>query len=371
MTGPLKSALSKLLPQGKTSPSAGGTEEGMNEQQEQLLRLFEKRNEIKREFGRTLDELETLRAEHEVLEKQARIDAERLHGLEALLSDPASCHNAIIYYRLDVLWKSCHQQLAKRRTELEQKFEELERAKLLEEFKAHAVQQQKQLEQKFQLVDEAYQEKAEEVSRLQQQLGKSRQVWHYFRRKRLVQAILEAEENMAPAISQREECLAELERVRDREPPAWKGLSTRSRREINLQLIALAQYLVVHFSENDLATLAHSTQAKLPGEWRIGTNEECLAMLRPIRDIVMRLKQDDRRAERLQRRLEHLRQLVSYEGNADTVPDKPGMARIAKSPGVTDSFHIVDADIPINVLEMDFWSINTLLLPPLENSQAG
>ena len=362
------SALDRFLPFLKRRNGAGA-DEVTDEQQQQLLLLFEKRNELKREFGKTLDELEAIRNERDRLAAAHKRDSERLQGLEKLLVDPTSCQNAIVYYRLDGLWNSCRQRLLKRRDDLERKFEELERAKLLEDFKAHAVQQQRQLEEKFKLLDEAYQEKADEVAKLQDRLARARQVWHYFRRKRLTQLILEAEEAMAPAISKREECLAELERVRDREPPVWEGLSVRSRREININLIALAQYLVVHYSENDLATLARSTQLKNPDDWRYGSNEECLALLKPIREIVGKLKADEQRQERLQRRANHLREVVSYEGNAATVPEASSVARIEASPGATESIHAVVADIPVNVIEMDFWGLNGIMLPPREQKK--
>lgn len=357
--------LSRLL--GAMRPGRdSGNDEAEDSQQQQLLLLFEKRNELKREFGKTLDELEELKAERDELARAQARDGERLAGLEKLLADPVNCQNAILYYRLDGLWNSCRQRLQKRRDDLEAKFEELERRKLMEEFKAHAEQQQQQLEKKFELVDESYQEKAAELKVLQEKLARSRAFWFYFRRKRLADDVLKVEEEMAPAISQREECLAELERVRDREPPAWEGLSVRSRREINIHLIALAQYLVVHFSENDIATLARSTQLKHPGDWRYGSNEDATALLRPIRDIVAKLKADDRRQERLQRRVNHLREVVSFEGNADTIPDPQSVARIEPSPGNTSSIDSIHADIPVNVIEQGFWGLGELMLPPRE-----
>lgn len=363
MTEARKNFLSFFPGFGRRS-DASDADQVPDEQQEQLLLLFEKRNELKREFARTLDELEALKSEHARVSEQLERDSVRLEGLEKVLSDPAECQNAIVYYRLDALWKTCSQQLEKRRTDLVQKYEELERTKLLEDFKAHAEQQQKQLEEKFRLVDEAYQEKADALAALQTRLVKSRMPWHFFRRKRLEAEILSAEEDMAPAISQREECLAELERVRDREPPAWKGLGVQSMREINLQLIAMAQYLVVHFSENDIASLARSTQLKHPGEWHYGNNEECTRLLRPIRDIVAKLRSDDRRAERLQRRVKHLRDTVSYDGNGSVVPEADRLSRIEQSPGATESLDSIHADIPVNVLESDYWGLDQLLVRP-------
>lgn len=351
--------LSKLLRRG----DAAGQDDGLDEQQRQLLLLFEKRNQLKREFGRTLDELERLKTEHAALvEKHARY-AERLDGLEAMLADPQRGQNAVIYYRLDTLWKRCRALLEQRRAELIEKFETLEKQKLLETFKANAVEQQRQLEKKFEQLDSIYQEMAGNLRALQEQLRRSNKLWHYFRRRKLAEEIAAAEAQVAPVVAQRDECLAELERVRDREPPAFKGLSVLAKREINLQLIALAQYLYIHFSENDLSALARATQEKHPGESNYGTPQECLAMEKPIREALAKLKADEKRADKLKRRADFLRQSVSYAGNADTVPEVHTLNRIALALGVTSqSLDAVRGDILVNVVEQGYWNVDELLL---------
>lgn len=346
---------------------AAQQDEVANEQQQQLLLLFEKRNALKREFGRTLDELEQLRSEHaELTERHARCE-QRLDGLEAMLTDPRRGQNAIIYYRLDTLWKRCRQLLEQRRAELVEKFEQLEKQKQLDHFRANAVEQQRQLEKKFEQYDAIYQEMADNLRTLQERLRKSQAIWHYFRRKRLVAEVATAEEQVAPIVAQRDECLAELERVRDREAPAFKGLSVQARREINIQLLAMAQYLYVHFSENDLSVLARATQEKQPGETNYGTPQECLAMEKPIRDATLKLKNDEKRAEKLKRRADHLRQTVTFAGNADTVPEVQSLGRIALTFGATStSLDAVRGDVLVNVLEQGYWGVDELLLAEAE-----
>lgn len=342
---------------------AAQQDEVADEQQQQLLLLFEKRNELKREFGRTLDELDQLKSAHAALRDRHQRYEQRLDGLEAMLADPQRGQNAIIYYRLDTLWKRCRQLLEQRRAELVEKFEQLEKQKQLEHFRANAVEQQRQLEKKFEQYDGIYQDMADNLRTLQERLRRSQKPWHYFRRRKLAVDIAAAEEQVAPVVAERDECLAELERVRDREPPQFKGLSVQARREINIQLLAMAQYLYVHFNENDLGVLARRTQEKHPGESHYGTPQECLAMEKPIRDAVVKLKNDEKRAEKLKRRADHLRQTVTFSGNSDTVPEPQSLARIVLTFGATSSsLDAVRGDVLVNVLEQGYWGVDGLLL---------
>ena len=354
-----KGGLLNRFRRGESAPD----DDALDEQQRQLLLLFEKRNQLKREFGKTLGEFEKLKTDHAGLAAEHARDSERLHGLEVMLADPQRGQNAVIYYQLDALWKRSRDLIEQRRADLVEKFEQLEKQKLLENFKANAVEQQRQLEKKFAQLDSIYQEMAANLKTLQERLRRSDKFWHYFRRRKLTDEITSAEEQVAPVVAQRDECLVELERVRDREPPAFTGLSVAAKREVNIQLIALAQYLYIHFSENDLATLARATQEKHPGESRYGTPQECLAMEKPIRDAFVKLKADDKRAERLKRRSDHLRQNVQFSGNGDTVPESHTLSRITLALGSSaQAIDSVRGDLLVNVLEQGYWNVDELLL---------
>lgn len=358
----LESKHGGLLAKFRRNATADG-DEARDAQQQQLLLLFEKRNQLKREFGRTLDELEKLKSDHSALVTSHTWAAERLNGLETLLADPERGQNAVIYYRLDALWKHCRHLLEARRDELAAKFETLEKQKLRDSFKANAVELQRQLEREFEQYDSIYQEMADNLKNLQEQLRRSDKLWHYFRRKKLVVDIAEAEAQVSPVVSQRDECLAELERVRDREPPPFKGLSVAAKREINLQLVAMAQYLYIHFSQNDLAALARTTQLKHPGETSFGSPQECLAMEKPIRDSIVALKNDEKRGERLKRRADHLRQNVQFAGNADSVPEVHVLSRITLAlGGSSQAMDAVRGDLLVNVLEQGYWNLDELML---------
>lgn len=85
-------------------------------------------------------------------------------------------------------------------------------------------------------------------------------------------------------------------------------------------------------------------------------------MERPLRDAVAKLKTDDKRAEKLKRRADHLRQTVQFAGNADTVPDVQGLNRIALSLAGSQSIDAVRGDLLVNVLELGYWNLDEALL---------
>ncbi|MDX1453898.1 MAG: hypothetical protein R3217_00415 [Gammaproteobacteria bacterium] len=338
---------------------------GKDDPQQQLLQLFEKRNELKRDFGKTLDELEALKAEHEQLRQLHDEQSSRLQGVEEVLLDETRCQNAVIYYRFRALHDHCRSLLEERKRALIEKFETLERDKQVKEFQAHAAEEQKQLEKKFELLDEMHGEAKAEVESLEKAIAASQQLWHFFKRKKLNAALADAREALAPVAEKHEKTRLELQRVKDGEPPEYKGLGPKSKREINLQLIALAQYLVVQLMENDFSRRARMVQVKSPDECNFGSNEECLALQKPIRDAIRRVQEDDKRAEKLQRRLSHLRENVRFEGNGDTLPPVGNFAKLQLnfvSASSADHMQVGGSEIELNVIEESYWDLPELLL---------
>ncbi len=76
-----------------------------------------------------------------------------------------------------------------------------------------------------------------------------------------------------------QEKIAELkelqEKIQGEALPEPDGLSLESRRLINCAIIALAQHLVVHFSENDLMTLTKTATERPVGDMKFGDRRDC------------------------------------------------------------------------------------------------
>ncbi len=101
-------------------------------------------------------------------------------------------------------------------------------------------------------------------------------------------------------------------------------MSLESRRLINCAIIGLAQHLVVHFSEHDLASLAKTSTERPVGDMKFGDRRDCDRMVERIREKIEELKQQKTLADQVKRRTDLLLTEVKYRNDTDSVPSIEG-----------------------------------------------
>lgn len=340
-----------------TAATNGSAKRRKDDAQEQLLALFEKRNELKREYDKQIDALSVLREQHQVLQSQYEKTRAQLDGVEEVLLDPARAQTAVLYYRFHSIWRQCADQLKEYSATLKAEFETREKQSLLEEFTAQAASQQQALEKKVEFLRDIESEFISSVDDLKKRLAAANRPWHFFKRRKLAAELEALTEQRKPAAQQLEETVAELKRVRDRKPPEYKGLSPRSKREINLRLIALAQYFFVIYSENSISRQCFEAQGKPPNEVNYGSREECLEMEKPLAAATKKMLADDKRKEKLDRRYALLKESVEYQGNGDVLPLPGCLQRIQLSVVSSDHMDVTGNEVAVNVLEHNYWDV--------------
>ena len=107
-----------------------------------------------------------------------------------------------------------------------------------------------------------------------------------------------------------------IEKIEGEPLPDLDGLSVESRRLINTATIALAQHLLVHFAEHDLAHLAKAAIERPVGEMRFGERRDCDRMVERIRERMQALKKQNL-AELVRRRTELLSPHLRYRDEND------------------------------------------------------
>ena len=117
-----------------------------------------------------------------------------------------------------------------------------------------------------------------------------------------------------------EELRALTEKIQGEPLPEPEGLSLDSRRLINTAVIALAQHLVVHFSEHDLASLAKTSTERAVADMKFGDRRDCDRMVERIREKIEELKQQKTFADQVKRRTDLLLAEVKYRNETDSVP---------------------------------------------------
>src|SRR6185503_4270089 len=147
---------------------------------------------------------------------------------------------------------------------------------------------------------------AEEAARLEQQLLGMNALVRLFRSRNFKRRIA----GLADGRRMLEEKLQELndlsEKIQSEPLPEPEELSLESRRLINTAVIALAQHLVVHFAEHDIASLAKTATERPVGDMKFGDRRECDRMVEWIREKNEELKQQKTIADQVKRRTDLL-----------------------------------------------------------------
>ena len=341
----------------------GFLQQGNVERNEQLLKLYWNRAEVKRELRdlrRERYELLDKLKDHENTIARAR---EQLEGLERLLANPLAAANAMVYFQLRHLWKVAAVRVEQFGAELDIQRRNRERRMLQE---AELAKRKRRLDAIGEKLDDLAEKRRgviEEAYRLEQRLQRWNLVVRLFRGPRLRRQLTRLA-NGRRVLEDRIEELRDLaEKIQGEALPEPEGLSLEGRRLINTAIIALAQHLVVHFADHDLATLAKTATQRPVGEMHFGDRTECDRMVERIRDRLQDLKQQ-KLADLVRRRAEALRPTLIYRNETDAMPQAESLDAIAVAlpaePGVP-ARRATDAPLRANVLTEDYWDLLTSL----------
>ena len=128
-------------------------------------------------------------------------------------------------------------------------------------------------------------------------------------------------------------------------------------------MIALAQHLVVHFSEHDLASLAKTSTERAVGDMKFGDRRDCDRMVERVREKIEELKQQKTLADHVKKRADQLLAEVKYRNDTDSVPNgrvpaADSQDARARRPNNGDlARRSSDAPLRINVLADDYWDL--------------
>jgi DNA repair exonuclease SbcCD ATPase subunit len=333
---------------------------------EQLLKLYWNRASVKRE-------LKALRRERfELLDKLKEQEGailraqEQLEGLERLLTNPLAAANAMVYFQLRHLWRIGAQRLEQFRKELQSQREKRERTQLHEAAIAKRKRRLDAINEKLAGLAEKHRLVAEETTRVEQRLASMNRLIALFRAPQLKRRLAGLQSGRAMLDEKVDELRELAEKIQGEPLPEPEELSIESRRLINTAVIALAQHLVVHFAEHDLASLAKTSTERAVGDMKFGDRRDCDRMVERIREKIEELKQQKTLADNVKKRTDLLLAEVKYRGDNDSVPMLECLQLVSRSPGVQASElemsrRASDAPLRINVLADDYWDLLSIL----------
>lgn len=332
-------------------------------EEEQLLKLFWNRAELKKELAslrRDKDKLVDQLRQQESVNLRSQ---QRLEQLENLLADPVQAVNALVYYQLRGVWQQCRKRLARVARELADRQLGREQAHVLTRFEQQRDAAMAGLDERIGEIESRAGVVAHDLHLVEERQKQLRGFWNYFRRRSAAEQADAARATLEGLQGQIERLRAER-REKELEPvPSLVGISIEGRRNINLAIIAMAQQLLVHFAEDNVAGLAREAAVRGVADVTYGGVTECQALGQAIARVSGRLDTMDKLNALVRRRAELLRMTAQYRRDNDTVPvagsfvSVPVAIRDSGTPAPAD-----DRIIPVNVLADEYWDIYTVLL---------
>lgn len=331
--------------------------------EDRLLRLFWNRAELKREFAKLQRERERMVDQLRQQEGAMLRNQQRLDQLEGLLADPERAASAAVYFQLRGVWAYGRRRLVRVARDLTTRQQEREGQREAARFEEHRLAALNAIEQRLQPLVERRAVLEGELTAVRARRFERAGFWNYFARRRLdgEQAVLTAARESV------DEQIARYERARqdklEEEAPLPDTLGVEGKRLVNLSVIALAQELLLAFSEHDVVTLARDASLRQVSEVGYGNLQVCRELSSRIDAVLRRVEGMDELARRMGRRAEYVRNTVGYRRDADTVPAADGLARIPlQLTRDGDPRPVGDGAIAVNVLADEYWDVYAVLL---------
>lgn len=330
---------------------------------DRLLRLFWNRAELKREFAKLQRERERMvdhLRQHEgaVLRGQQRLDQ-----LEGLLADPERAANAAAFFQLRGIWAYGRRRLSRLALDLTMRQREREGQREAARFEEHRQAALSAIEQRLLPLRERRALLESELTAVRARYVERTGFWNYFTRHRLdsQRAVLEAaREAVTGQIARyeraRHDKLKEIADLPD-------DIGVEGKRFVNLSVIALAQELVLAFSEHDVATQARDASLRQVSDTTYGPLQACRDLSQRIERVLRNVEAMDELAARVGSRAESLRKTVTYSGDSDTVPEPDSLSSIPVQPVPDDGPRPNPGqELAVNVLAEEYWDLRTVLL---------
>jgi hypothetical protein len=329
--------------------------------EEQLLKLFWNRAELKRSFAQLRRERDQLRDKLRQQEGSTLRAQQRLEHLEGMLADPAQAANAAVFYQLRGIWSYCRKRLARLATDLAEHQQGVEHRRAVDQFDVVRAAVLCSLEERITETRTRIDTIANKLRVAQGRYQNLRGFWNYFRRRTLLVETEPLESSLEAAHAQ----LAGLEKAHEEKgsetEPALSGLALEGKRKINLALIAMAQELYLHFSRHNVSGMVREAAVRNLVEVNYGTVPECRQLNYQIEQLLRNLQSNEGLAARVRSRSRGLAKHAHYRRETDTVPVAGSFAVIA--PIAEDPTQQGPADgAPTNVLADEFWDIYGVLL---------
>lgn len=333
-------------------------------EEERLLDLFNSRAEIKKQYTELQSAHLVQSRVNEDQANQIRSLESDLKQLEQHLTNPENYRDIQVYYQLRKLWNTCNLYIHKFRDRLVDQQKDRDRKQQLMEFNQGRSSNLDALNIEIEKTKADLDKLTREVDNLTSQIDSTGSVMGFLKRQRLGKLRADSLEQQTLAYSQIQALYDKRIKLESEPWPEFDGVDIDAKRQINLALIALAQYFFMSTTELGLGLKSFKAKHNKPWNKSYGTEAECKAiMLKVSQKLEQFAKMKDLGGE-IKTRVAKLQEDVVYSTDKQTLPDEDTITKVVNDlSGINFSASLADIDMEINVLKDNYWDIQDLLVP--------
>lgn len=313
------------------------------EQDDRVLQLFRNRAALKKERLDLQDEI--YRLKDSLIQQQgatAHVQGQ-LERLEALLGNPATGRQALVFFQLKALWKAGSESVDALVKELSLQQEERERRSFLADHAGRQLELRRAAETAYRAAQQVETTLRESLARVEQERALAAAWWQWLRRRNLDARLASLQDDLRAATRALDLSRQGLDRVIGETAPQFPGLSILARRSINLAAIVYAEILSMPLQRSRLMPLVAQASRRREPASNYGDAAACEAYITEIARAQAALPGAAAIAVELRHRTELLQPQAVYAFAEDVVPSPDSIAS--------------------NALREDYWGLRDLLLP--------
>lgn len=334
----------------------GNTQEKPEAESEKLLNLYWNRAELKKEFAELREEQFRLQSRIKEEEGATARFQQKLEHLERLLLDPEWVNSVVAYYQFRGLNLRCQSKLERFAEELKQQREQKRNCQRLANWNEQRAREAERIERQIG-------ERRMQLQMLEDQLLAERHrlstlsgLLRFVRRRSITASLENLAATIEAAQQDEEQLLLQFDEIQKRQPPDIVGLDIGTKRLINFMILAFAQQLYLHFSDDDLARLAKESGDKSVGAINYGSKKECDVLIARIKKRAESLEKATNFADILQQRAKLIAENALFHSDDDAVPVPGSVVTVF---AISDKRVIREVDA--NLLGENYWDLSSIL----------
>lgn len=337
---------------------------GSRKESDKLVELFSNRTELKKEYARLRDERYELEGELKRQQGETLRLKQKLEYLEGQLTDRNTAASTVAFYQLRGVWRGCARRLVKLSESMAKVISHRRQEKAIAEWKRDHEKQVAAIDQR--LVDEKAHiiDLKNRVRTTLETIRTKEKAWHFFTRRRLQKEADTLSRTLKQQLIDHNTTLERKKTLARAKPPEIEALTVDDRRSINLNVIAMAQFMCGHFTEYKLSDACHAAMSKQLGAIDYGDEQACEQIRQNARlalEALMKLDGTPEFIAHVRRQAKHLAGFATYPDEGSAVPEP--FAVDTEEKGLVDKLVVSEYFAsPAAVMSADYWSLSDALL---------